>query len=106
MIDLVGEYTVMCLYSKNWVLREAAVTRIEKLISSGQARSHPHFCIRSRGPPAFQSHNRFRPLQSDVSALAARARPSLHPQIQSDDDRETFRTLARGIQRLFKDKAR
>lgn len=62
LIDLVGEYTVMALFSKNWVLREAAVARIDKLLASGQ--------------------------------------------VQSDDDRETFRTLARGIQRLFKDKAR
>lgn len=62
LIDLVGEYSVMCLFSRNWVLREAAVTRIDKLLSSGQ--------------------------------------------IQSDDDRESFRVLTRGIQRLFKDKAR
>jgi centrosomal protein CEP104 len=35
----VGEYTVMALCSKNWALRDAAVSRMETLLSSGQALS-------------------------------------------------------------------
>ena len=35
----VGEYTVMALCSKNWALRDAAVSRMETMLSSGQALS-------------------------------------------------------------------
>ena len=35
----VGEYTVMALCSKNWALRDAAVSRMETMLASGQALS-------------------------------------------------------------------
>eukprot|EP00898_Chlorokybus_atmophyticus_P007173 jgi/Chlat1/7457/Chrsp6S07499 len=41
LVELVGQYTVMCLYSRNWLLREAALQKIDREITARQYSASP-----------------------------------------------------------------